>query len=200
MLGPRRSVQYEVGGKLSFGPVFATVALYEIERPGEGPITAADGTRRFGYVGEQRHRGIEFVASGELVAGLRLIGGAAYTDAEIRRERADPLPVRGVPEYTANANVEWDLPFAPGLTLTGRVVHTGEQPANLDGSRQLDDWTVLDLGARYVFVAAERPVTLRLTVDNVTDEAYWASAFDVFNDSLLQGAPRQVNASVSVDF
>jgi iron complex outermembrane receptor protein len=32
--------------------------------------------------------------------------------------------VSGVPEYLINANVEWDMPFVPSVTLTGRVVHT----------------------------------------------------------------------------
>ena len=59
---------------------------------------------------------------------------------------------------------------------------------------------MFDLGARYVVVAGERPVTLRLTVDNVADTRYWASGYDSFSPALLQGRPRTVNASVSVDF
>jgi len=192
VLGPRKSTQYEIGGKLRFGTLFAGVAAYRIERPGEGVL--ADG--RFGYVGEQRHQGIEFTLNGELVPGLRLISGAAYTDAKLIGGGAVP----GVPEFAANADVEWDLPFLPGLTVTGRVVHTGEQPVNAANTLELDSWTRFDLGARYVFAAGAVPVTLRLTVDNVADEAYWASAYDTFATALLQGQPRTVRASVSADF
>ena len=106
----------------------------------------------------------------------------------------------GVPDVTFNANAEWDLPFLPGATLTGRVTLTGEQAADSAGALMLDSWTVVDLGARYVFAAGDNPVTLRLTVDNVLDEAYWASAFDVFRPALLQGAPRTVKASASISF
>lgn len=105
-----------------------------------------------------------------------------------------------MPGFAANANLEWDAPFLPGLTLTGRMTHTGKQWADAANTLRLDDWTVFDLGARYVVVAGDRPVTLRLTVDNVADTRYWASGYDSFSPSLLQGRPRTVNASVSVDF
>ena len=191
-LPPRKSTQYEFGGKLGLGGMFLTLGAYRIDRPGEGVLS--DGS--FGYLGEQRHEGIEFTANGEIVPGLRLIGGAALTDAEFVNGNEVP----GVPEYTANANVEWDLGFVPGLTLTGRVVHTGEQFVDQANTLELDSWTRFDLGARYVFAAADTPVTLRLSVDNVANERYWASAFDAFSPALLQGGPRAVKASISADF
>ncbi len=197
VLAPRMSTQYEIGGKFYFDPaIFVTLAFYRIERPGEGfEASGADGTR-FAYVGEQRNQGAELTLNGELAPGLRLIAGFAFADAEFD----SGLDAPGVPDFAANANVEWDLPFVPGLTLNGRVTHTGEQEANAANTLQLDSWTVLDLGARYVFAAGDAPVTLRLSLDNVTDEAYWASAFDAFNPALLQGTPRTVKASASIAF
>ena len=192
VLAPRRAVQYEIGGKLALGPVFLGLSGYRIERPGDGQLS--DGS--YGYTGDQRHQGIEFTVNGELTDGLRLIGGAAYNDAELIGSNA----VAGVPDFTANADVEWDLPFVPGLTLTGRAVYTGEQWADPANTMELDAWTRFDLGARYVFVAGETPVTLRVGVDNVANERYWASAFDSFAVALLQGQPRTVKASISADF
>lgn len=192
VLAPRRAVQYEIGGKLALGPVFLGLSGYRIERPGDGQLS--DGS--YGYTGDQRHQGIEFTVNGELTDGLRLIGGAAYNDAELIGGNA----VAGVPDFTANADVEWDLPFVPGLTLTGRAVYTGEQWADTANTMELDAWTRFDLGARYVFVAGETPVTLRVGVDNVANERYWASAFDSFAVALLQGQPRTVKASISADF
>ncbi|MGB3795795.1 MAG: TonB-dependent receptor [Alteraurantiacibacter sp.] len=197
VLAPRMSTQYEIGGKLYFDPaIFATVALYRIERPGEGFESDGEGGTRFAYLGEQRNQGVEVTLNGELAPGLRVISGFAFADAELD----NGLNAPGVPQFAANANVEWDLPFMRGLTLNGRVTHTGEQQANAANTLELESWTVLDLGARYVFSAGQAPVTLRLTVDNVTNEAYWASAFDAFNPALLQGAPRTVRASASIDF
>ena len=197
VLPPRMSTQYEVGGKFYFDTaLFATLALYRIERPGEGFEPDGAGGTRFAYLGQQRNEGVELTLNGELSPGLRVITGFALADAGFD----NGLEAPGVPEFAANANVEWDVSFAPGLTLNGRVTHTGEQQANAANTLTLDSWTVLDLGARYVFAAGETPVTLRLTVDNVTDEAYWASAFDAFNPALLQGSPRTVKASASIAF
>ncbi|RJY06930.1 TonB-dependent receptor [Aurantiacibacter aquimixticola] len=192
VLAPRRSTQYEIGGKVRIGNMFASLAAYQIERPGEGVLD--DGS--FGYRGDQRHRGLELTLNGEVAPGLRFIGGAAVTDAEL----IGGNDVAGVPDFTANADIEWDLPFAPGFTLTGRAVHTGEQFVDAANTLEIDSWIRFDLGARYVFAAGDTPVTLRVTVDNIADERYWASAFDVFSAALLQGGPRTVKASISADF
>lgn len=191
-LGPRKSVQYEAGGKIRFGRMFAGVAIYQVERPGEG----RQPDNSYGYLGNQRHRGVEFTLNGELAPGLRLISGASITDAEL----IGGNEVAGVPDFSANLNVEWDLPFAPGASLTARATHTGEQWANSTNTLRLPSWTTFDLGARYVVAAGETPVTLRLGVDNVANKRYWASAFDTFSTALLQGAPRTIKASLSADF
>ena len=88
----------------------------------------------------------------------------------------------------------------PALTLTGRVVHTGEQAANQANTLSLPSWTRFDLGARYVAVVGDKPLTLRFGVDNVANKRYWASAFEIFSPDLLQGAPRTYKASASIEF
>ena len=191
-LASRRSVQYELGGKVRFGTLFASLAAYHIERPGEGILP--DGS--FGYLGDQRHQGLELTVNGEIAPNLRLIAGAAITDAELDGGNAVP----GVADFTANADIEWDLPFVPGMTLTGRAVHTSDQWVDTANTLEINDWTRFDVGARYVFAAGNTPVTLRATIDNIANDRYWASAFDSFSAALLQGRPRTVKASVSVDF
>jgi iron complex outermembrane receptor protein len=205
ILPPFVSEQYEIGGKLTLGRMDVSLALFQIDR--ETSILRADpvqpGTLEFGPFGIQRNRGIEFTAAGELAEGLRLIAGGSVIDAKLRRTQNgvnQGNQAVGVPEYLLNANVEWDVPFLPALTLTGRVVHTGEQAANIGNTLFLQEWTRLDLGARYVAVVGGKPLTLRLNLDNVTDEAYWASAFDSFRPDLLLGAPRTFKASVTYDF
>jgi iron complex outermembrane recepter protein len=124
-------------------------------------------------------------------------------DAKLRRTQngaSDGAQAVGVPEYTLNANVEWDVPFIPALTLTGRVVHTGEQAANIGNTLFLQDWTRIDLGARYVAVVGGRPLTFRGNIDNIADADYWASAFDSFRPDLQLGAPRTFKLSVTYDF
>jgi iron complex outermembrane receptor protein len=205
VLPPFVSTQYEVGGKLALGRVNAGLALFQIDR--DIAIYTVDATQPgflvYGPFGVQRHRGIELSVDAEPVEGLRIIAGGSIIDAKLRRTQGgvnEGNKPTGVPEYLLNANVEWDVPFVPALTLTGRVVNTGKQAANLTNTLFLPSWTRVDLGVRYVALVGTRPLTLRAGVDNVANKRYWASAFDSFRPDLLQGAPRTFKASASIDF
>ncbi|WP_411339157.1 TonB-dependent receptor [Sphingopyxis sp. J-6] len=203
VLPPVKSTQYEVGGKLNFGRFNAGLALFRIDKPNSfvDPVTLI-----YGNYGVQRNRGIEITLDGEPVDGLRIITGLTINDAKLRRTEGginQGNDAIGVPEVLANANVEWDLPFLPELTLVGRVVYTGKQAANATNTLELDSWTRFDLGARYVALIGETPLTLRFNVDNVADKRCWASAYNVFSafgTRLLQGGPRTFKASASIEF
>jgi len=205
VLPPFVSEQYEFGGKLALGGIDLSLALFQIDR--ETAILRPDpdqaGSLEFGPFGIQRNRGVEFTIAGALTEGLRLIAGGSVIDAKLRRTQNglnEGNQAVGVPEYLLNANAEWDVPFVPALTLTGRVVHTGEQATNIGNTLFLDEWTRFDLGARYVAVVGGAPLTFRVNLDNVADADYWASAFDSFRPDLQLGAPRTFKASVTYDF
>lgn len=202
LLAPYKSTQYEVGGKIKIDKMVATLALYQIDQPLGMAGIDDNGSNVFGYYGKQRNRGLEATVSGNITRDLRLITGLAVNDAKLRKNPDESLNgnrAQGVPKFTANANVEWDTPL-PGFTLTGRVVHTGKQQVNKTNTMQIPDWTIFDLGARYVLDAGGNPVTLRFNVDNVANKRYWASAFDVFSSALLQGTPRTFKASATFGF
>lgn len=200
-----RSTQYEVGGKLTLNGLTASLSVFQTDRQTAiaVPVPAPPAnSARFEVSGLQRNRGIELSVQAEPIKGLRIITGASIIDARLRRQTGginEGRKVAGVPEYLVNANVEWDMPFVPALTLTGRVVHTGEQPANNANTLWLPSWTRVDLGARYVALIGDKPLTLRFGVDNVANKRYWASAFDSSRPDLLQGAPRTFKLSASID-
>jgi iron complex outermembrane receptor protein len=204
VFNPYRATQYEVGGKVTLGPINASVALFTTKLP-IGQVAPEPGNPafvRYGLFGNQRNRGIELSIDGEIARGLRVIAGGALTDAELRDtpggvNEGNDAP--GVPDYTANANVEWDLPFLRALTLTGRVVQTGKQKVDQANTLELSSWTRFDLGARYVAVIGQSPITFRFNVDNVANKRYWASSYDAFNQTLLQGAPRTFKLSATFD-
>lgn len=204
VFAPYRSVQYEVGGKVALGPINLSLALYRITLPSAFalPDPDAPGLSRFGVYGRQRNQGVELSLKGEPLPGLRVIAGGSINEARLRRAAAPALDgnrIAGVPDYLANANVEWDLPFLPALTLTGRVVSTGEQEVNVANTLDLPGWTRFDLGARFVTLVGNRPLTFRAAVDNVANKRFWASAFDQFSAQLLQGQPRTFRLSASID-
>ncbi len=200
IFAPTVSRQKEVGAKYDFGTVSVTASLFEIEQPS---AFTDPGTRRFSVSGLQRNRGAEFTVFGEPVAGIRLLGGIAFIDAELVRTlggQFDGNAAPGVPDMAINLYGEYDLPpwLAPGLTLTGRAIHTSRQFYNQANTQSVPDWTRFDAGLRYAFEGVSgKPVVLRATVENLFDDSYWASAARGF---LAVGAPRTVIVSASVDF
>ncbi len=78
----------------------------------------------------------------------------------------------GLPALQANLGLEWDTPFAKGLTLSANVIHTAEQYVNTTNTLKIPEWTRLDLGARYKMDIDNKPVTFRASVENVFNRDY----------------------------
>lgn len=199
VLDPFRGDQKEIGAKFDGGNFGATVSLFSLSRQ-----NAIVVDQIFTASGEQRNRGAELSVFGEPLDGVRLIGGVTYVDAELKKTQDgvnEGNTVIGVPKIQANFNGEWDLPFAPGLTVDGRVVYTGEQFVNETNTIELESWTRFDLGLRYRADFGAVPLTFRARVDNVTDKGYWASSGGYPGANyLIQGAPRTFMVTVSADF
>jgi iron complex outermembrane receptor protein len=197
---PFKTKQYEIGGKMALGNFNASVAVFQTDKPQSLTIVNGAGQNEFTVNGVQRNKGIEFSLDGEPVQGLRVIAGLSLTEAKQRRTQGgttDGNDAIGVPDYTANVNVEWDLGFLPGVTLTGRLIQTGKQQVNLTNTLELPEWTRFDLGARYVVAAGDTPITFRFNVDNVANDNYWSSSLGGY---LVQGLPRTFKTSVTVEF
>ncbi|QHF44449.1 TonB-dependent siderophore receptor [Pseudomonas sp. S35] len=196
VFAPYVSKQHEVGVKLDYGTFMATLALFQIQKP-SGEL--ASGT--FSVQGEQRNRGLELSVFGEVAQGTRLLGGvtlleAALTKTAIAANQGN-TPV-GVPKVQANLWAEWDTPWVEGLTLTSGAIYTASQYVNQANTQQLDPWIRFDIGARYSTRIAERPTTLRATVQNLFDREYWSgvASYGAFS----QGSPRTLLLSATVDF
>lgn len=197
---PYRSVQYELGGKVAFRGLTGTLAVYQTKQPSAVNIPVGGTQVRFALDGEQRNRGIELTLNGEPSRYVRFIGGISINDAKLTKTQGganDGNKAIGVPDYQVNFGTEVNLPFVKGLTLTGRVVLTGDQMIDAANTQQLSSWTRFDLGARYVAVIADHPVTFRLSAENIANKAFWYSAFGGY---LLQGQPRTVKASMTFEY
>ena len=199
VLSPFRGEQAEVGFKYDLGRFGGSVSLFSITLPS---AFVEDGV--FAANGEQRNQGLEVTWFGEPRDGLRILGGWTFIDAELTRTAGGTLDGKapiGVPELQFNANVEWDVPSVSGLTVEGRVVHTGEQSANATNTVDLESWTRLDAGVRYGFELQGRPLNLRARVENLTDEDHWVAVGGFPGANYLTlGAPRTLTFSISADF
>lgn len=190
--------QKEIGFKYDLGSVAFTAALFEI-RQASGYTTAA--TNIYSVDGLQVNRGIELSAFGEPIDGLRLLGGVTFLDAELARTRNgtfDGNDAPGVPKTMVSLYGEYDLPSIENLTLTGRLVYSGNTFYDQANTQKVEGWTRVDLGARYKVERENgKPIEIRANVENVFNENYWASSARGF---LAAGAPRTFMLSASFDF
>ncbi|MBM7060592.1 TonB-dependent siderophore receptor [Pseudomonas sp. UL073] len=197
VFSPARTKQIEAGVKVDMGSYGATLGVYRIEQPADG-FTNADNV--FVRDGQQVNKGVELNLFGEPLNGLRLIGGVTVMDTELEDTEDglnDGNDAIGVPSFQFNASADWDVPGLDGLALNARMLRTGGQEVNAANTLSIPTWNRFDVGARYSFQAAARDVTVRLNVENLTDEEYWASSFGGY---LTQGEPRLIKLSGTLEF
>ncbi|RZI73078.1 MAG: TonB-dependent receptor [Variovorax sp.] len=200
VFAPYRSKQREVGVKYDGGNLGASVSFFQTSQP-----QYYVQNNLFGANGEQQNRGMELSVFGEPVKGLRVLGGLTMLDAQQQRTAGatnNGNTVIGVPKSQFNLGAEWDVPGVRGLALNARVLYTSKQFANAANTQSIPNWTRLDVGARYlVDIGNGRVLTLRGRIDNLTNKAYWASVGGYPGSNyLVQGAPRTVQISGTIDF
>ena len=196
---PSVTNQIELGVKLDLDGLGLTAGLFQIERP--SGITDPT-TNRFSADGQQRNRGLELTAFGELRPGLRLLGGFTYLDSKLTRTqggRFDGKNTPGVPELTAVLSLEYDTAAFPGLTLTAHAEHVGSRFIRNDNSLNIPSYQLYGLGARYQRTLGDKEFALRMNINNLLDEDYWLTTVGVDN-ILYFGAPRSINLSLMMDF
>ncbi|NYT36576.1 TonB-dependent receptor [Allopusillimonas soli] len=195
ILKPYKSKQYEAGVKVDWGRITTTAAVFQLARP----AAQADDANVYGYFGEQRNRGLELSAYGELRPGLRLMASAAFTQGKLTKTQGginEGNTAPGVPSRTFNLGLDWDTPWVAGLSLNGRVSHTSSTYISSANTLRLPSVTTFDVGARYRTDVAGKEVVLRANIDNLTDKRYWLA-----NGSFAtNGAGRTFMLSASVDF
>ncbi len=200
---PYKTKQYEAGIKFDWGGWTTTASVFQITRPSAIDDTSTTPSTRV-IDGEQRNRGLELSILGEPLDGVRLLGGAMILDPELTKTQGGTNDGRRAPnssELQLKLAGEWDMPFVPGLALTGRVIYVSEQYIDTSTRRLIPDWTRVDVGARYTFEGLKsptgKPIVVRFNVDNVMDKDYWMSS----NFSQLNlAAPRTFWLSTTFDF
>ncbi|MGK6317181.1 TonB-dependent siderophore receptor [Neorhizobium sp. DT-125] len=204
VFSPYVSKQYEAGVKADWGQVTTTLAVFQIDKAASIAIDdPLGGPPTLTQDGEERIRGIELNAYGELTPEVRLLGGLTLLDPRLVKTEDGTLDGKRndtAPKVRAVVGAEWDTPFMEGLTLTGRLTHTGDAVVSNTSGLTIPSWTTLDLGARYTFNSPwnEKPVTVRFNVDNVFDKDYWAGTYA--SGFVYRGQPRTFRLSTEFKF
>lgn len=196
ILAPYKSTQYEAGVKVDWGNLTTIASVYEISKPNG---QRALDSNNYGYFGEQRNRGLELSAYGQLIRGLRGIASVAFVDPKLTKTPGGTLDgndAAGVPDRTASLSLDWDTPWAKGLSVNGRVINTSGAYLTTANTLRFAGWTRYDIGARYRTEIASKAVVFRANVENLFDKNYWLTT----GTYVAVGSPRTVVMSATVDF
>lgn len=204
VLAPYVSKQQELGAKLNWGAVTTTLAVFQITQPNTTEIAdPAGGSPTLALNGEVRIRGIELNNYGELMRGVRLMGGVTLLhgrQTKTQNGQYDGNREAGIPVIRTVIGGEWDTPFLQGLTLNARVTYTGNQVVSSEYENlKIPSWAVVDLGARYKFASSrsKNPITVRFNVDNLFGKDYWSG---VTSRYIHLAAPRTFRLSATFVF
>ena len=218
MADPRVSRQFEVGVRKNWGDFVTTLNAFQIKRPGywfgkttSGTDFAARKNAGLAYSGSEqgmeRSRGIEFNTYANLLnKTLRPSFGLMYLQSTVKDypNYADNL-VNGVqvanPRVIAKAGVEWDTPFAKGLTLNGNVSYFGKSYQDTQKQYAFPSYTLVDVGARYKTKLGKDTLTVSSSVENLFNKNYWQVQRGQYDRSFaVVGMPRTYWLKAELDF
>ena len=218
MADPRVSRQFEVGVRKNWGDFVTTLNAFQIKRPGYWRGNTTSGTdfamrKNAGLAysgseqGMERSRGIEFNTYANLLnKTLRPSFGLMYLQSTVKDypNFADNL-VNGVqvanPRVIAKAGVEWDTPFAKGLTLNGGVQYFGKSYQDTQKKYAFPSYTLVDVGARYKTKLGKNTLTVSSAVENLFNKNYWQVQRGQYDRSFaVVGMPRTYWLKAELDF
>ena len=193
---PLVSKQYELGAKAEGDDWSATAALFRMERA----LTYTTSANVFTQDGEARYQGLEINGKFRLGNHWLLTASAMWLDATNQKTTGGALDgkrIQGVARERLSLYGEYRTPGLP-LTLTAGARYEGKRPVDSNNRFYVDDVTLFDIGARYETKVAGKGLTLRLNIDNLSDEAYW-TALSAYG-WLQQGPPRTFKLGIELEY
>ncbi len=231
MAKPRVSRQFEVGVRKNWGNFVTTLNAFQIKRPGywrghtttkttKGVTTTltygnnsdfarykAQGGAAGDEQGMERNRGIEFNTYANLLNNtLRPTLGLMYLQSTVKDyPNSRDMLVNGVqvanPRVIAKAGLEWDTPFAKGLTLNGNVSYFGKSYQDTQKQYAFPSYTLVDVGARYKTKLGKNTLTVSSSVENLFNKNYWQVQRGQYDRSFaVVGMPRTYWLKAELDF
>jgi len=196
IFGPMISEQQELGFKIDQDDWSVNAAVFQLKRG----LSYTDSDNVFKQNGEARYEGIELSTKARIRSRWLVSASALWLDARNEKTgdtRLDGERIQGVAREQLKLYGEYRVSGMP-LTLSAGAQYVGKRPLDSQGQWEFDAITLFDAGARYNIKAAGVPITLRLNVVNLTDEAYWLTSSG--SSYVGQGAPRTVKLGAQFDF
>ncbi|MEH2201680.1 MAG: TonB-dependent siderophore receptor [Nostoc sp.] len=192
---PERATQYEVGVKADLNErISTTLAFYNLTR--SNVLTEDPNNPDFSIqTGEQRSRGIELNVGGEILPGLNVIVGYAYTDAIIAKDNTYTPGnyLNNVPKNSFNLWTKYEIQSGSlkGLGFGLGLFYVGERQADLENSFQLPSYVRTDAAIFY----KQGQLRAQLNFRNLFDVDYFESARSLLR--VYPGEPFTVQGTIS---
>ncbi|MDR2877110.1 MAG: TonB-dependent siderophore receptor [Chromatiales bacterium] len=173
-LAPEKSRSLELGTKWEVldNRLSLNAAIFRTEKTNARTRDSANNLP-FVLDGKQIVDGVEIGISGNITQEWQVFAGAAWMDSDIKASALSSEVNNSLaltPETSYNLWTTYRLPF--NLTIGGGVQYMDAVYRNTTNITRAPSYTVTSLMASYPVNDA---ITLRLNVDNVTDEAYVAN-------------------------
>jgi len=190
--------QIDFGARYAVTSNFRLIAgVFRVTKP-QYDLDASDFFRQIGKI---THDGVEFSASGEVVPGLRVVGGVVLLRARLSGVLVDQGLVGAVPPdvdpRTVKLNIQYAPPAWPAWSFDGQINNIADKFTDATNTFKVPSQTTLDLGGRYRFDIYGNAATLRAQVTNVTNEDKWELGFGRSQYPML---PRTWTLQLAVDF
>ncbi|MCL1090265.1 TonB-dependent receptor [Shewanella profunda] len=202
-LKPEYGIQYEVGTKweLFDDSLLLTAAVFDITVENititeELPVPTGTKEDITTQGGEQKHRGVEMGAQGQLGDDWFVTSSMMYLDAEYQtgdiREGKTPIDA---PEWSANIWTRYEV--TDNFAMNFGAIYVGERFANTSNSITKDGYVRFDIGAAYTMDIMGKDVSLRANVRNLFDTEY----LDGGSDKMVTiGQDRNFSVAVEAKF
>ncbi|TDV71884.1 TonB-dependent siderophore receptor [Pseudomonas sp. LP_7_YM] len=206
ILSPYRSRMWELGSKWVVSGVNLSLAAFQIKRP--FAYTQADNV--YAIAGQQRNRGLEFLADGNVTQNLKMYGGLTWLDPKLLstgNASTENTRIVGLSRVTASLLTEYRIDQVPGLAVNLNARYVGPRPTDDSNDHWVGSYETFDIGASYSTRLMKRDTVYRLEMTNVGNEHYWTNIVPgglngytgAGQASATPAAPRMLQASIQVD-
>ena len=217
---PESTTNIELGTKWNVleDKLLLTASLFQITKEDVMESVGADDYATTGNLntGENRVKGIEVSAVGNITDNLSLLFGASKMDSEIIKSYNDGIHItegRGGPRVTSNdagkslanfadesAYLQLRYQATTQFSIGGIATYSSEnyvgQPDSAAGRFEIPSYTVLDLFASYKI---NEQLNVRLNIGNVTDKDYYLAGYRS-GGFVYIGNARNAKLTVEYDF
>jgi iron complex outermembrane receptor protein len=132
----------------------------------------------------------------QLTTHLRLGGGVTWLDTQYDKLSPDNAAnkgnrVAGASRLSSVIHADYDVAAIEGLSLYAGARYYGDVWYDAQNTLKIPGYTLVNAGAGYRTAFSGHAVTWRLSIENLTDKAYWSNAG--------LGVPRTYAVSVKFD-